>query len=62
MLVMTGDRPDGEAANWVNVEDIAMKQCQNLPSNDVPQCDQRDQLPVFSMHEHFQEPREDPCS
>ena len=23
VLVITGDRPDGEAADWVNIEDIA---------------------------------------
>ena len=55
MLVIPGDHPVGEAADWVNVEDIAMEQQQNLPPESVLQYEQ---LPVFSMHEHFQEPWE----
>ena len=26
MLVITGDRPDGDAADWVNIEDTATEQ------------------------------------
>ena len=35
VLVITGDRPDGEAADWVNIEDIATEQHKNIPPDSV---------------------------
>ena len=36
VLVITGDRPDGEAADWVNIEDIATEQHKNIPPDSGP--------------------------
>ena len=35
VLVITGDRPDGEAADWVNIEDIATEQHKIIPPDSV---------------------------
>ena len=57
VLVITSDHPDGEAADWVNIEDIATEQHKNIPPDSVPHVG--DQLPVITLHEHFQEPWEE---
>ena len=36
VLLITGDHPDGEAADWVNIEDIATEQHKNIPPDSVP--------------------------
>ena len=57
VLVITGDHPDGEAADWVNIEDIATEQHKNIPPDSVQSVPHvGDQLPVITLHEHFQEP------
>ena len=35
MLVITGDRPDGDAADWVNIEDTATEQHKTIPPDSV---------------------------
>ena len=56
-LVITGDHPDGEAADWVNIEDIATEQHKNIPSDSVQSVlHVGDQLPVITLDsEHFLE-------
>lgn len=41
----------------VNIEDIATEQHKNIPPDSVQSVPHvGDQLPVISLHEHFQEP------
>ena len=60
VLKITGDHPDGEAADWVNIEDIATEQHKKIPPDSVQSVPHvGDQLPVITLHEHFQEPWEE---